>query len=598
MRPAVSAVRVVRSFVAILSASPEKAHDVRLRLQSLPDWDPIHFTSDDKKSELAFKDAQVTPAHECSPTGQRLILVVGDDAEWDETQGKSCMANAACVDWDPKDGKLRVLSSIVGLPPIFVYRQHGTIAVASELRLLRAVTGLQDSINPQAAVELFTVGYPLGYRTLFKDISLMPGGHSLRVDTRAQTDLAPSVEVLKPRPVEDWSTYIDLQAEAFRQAVGKLRLTDSVFSLTGGFDTRTILAVLSETGIKLPACTLSGGRTLCLDARLAGMLSIAYGLPHIVVTLDDAFLKDLPTYILEASKLSGGLASVEQAHEVYFYRQLKRLGSRRLSGYLGNQIGRAGVEGISIRRADTQVLNDAIRAVAGTELNDHWLVSATAPSEDTLFQLLIQREVPFSSVGNYSIGHHFMIQQSPYASRKLIEISSRAPLRKRRNPPFVSGHARFHDLRHRFLGQPRSRSFQRRVIEEAGGVAAECPINWGWRVRGVPSLRGFGCGLVAFADAALSRPRPTLRFGRQVLRAMGFDGMHEITQYPTWFDTVLREFVNDILRSRLVKDSELFNTKAVIRMLDEHYHGDRSYYSSLVATLDLALAQQLFFERP
>lgn len=60
-----------------------------------------------------------------------------------------------------------------------------------------------------------------------------------------------------------------------------------------------------------------------------------------------------------------------------------------------------------------------------------------------------------------------------------------------------------------------------------------------------------------------------------------------------WFDTILREFVNDSLRSRLVTESEIFNATSVVRLLDEHYGAVRSHYSTLLATLDLALAQQL-----
>jgi len=71
--------------------------------------------------------------------------------------------------------------------------------------------------------------------------------------------------------------------------------------------------------------------------------------------------------VMEASQLSGGLASVEQAHQVYVYQQLERFGSRRLSGYLGNQVGRRGVEGISIRNAEPCVLNDTLRVAVSAE---------------------------------------------------------------------------------------------------------------------------------------------------------------------------------------------------------------------------------------
>lgn len=424
----------------------------------------------------------------------------------------------------------------------------------------------------------------------------MPGGHTLQVDAGARADLTRSWEPPESQPEANRSLFIDLQAEAFKQAVRKLRLSDTLFSLTGGLDTRAILAVLSEAGVKPTACTISGGRTLCLDARLARTLCRAYGFQHFVVTLGEQFERDLPTYVLAASQLSGGLASVSQAHEVYFYRQLEGLGSMRLSGYLGNQVGRRGLEGVSMRNADPWALDDLIRA-ASAEPNEHWLASAARRLGHSLSRLLIQYEVPISSLGNYSIGHHFMIQQSPYASRSLIEISSGVPPGSGDSCVCEPSRARLRDLRHRFLGQPRVQSFQRKVIEEVGGVAADCPINWGWCARGGISLRGLGWGVLAFVDAA-SQPHLLPKFVRQCLRVVGADGVHEINQYRAWFDTVLREFVEDILRSRLVTESELLNATAVVSLLDEHYRGIRSHHSTLVATLDLALAQQLFAASP
>jgi len=61
-----------------------------------------------------------------------------------------------------------------------------------------------------------------------------------------------------------------------------------------------------------------------------------------------------------------------------------------------------------------------------------------------------------------------------------------------------------------------------------------------------------------------------------------------------WLDTVLREFVNDTLRSKPVAESGLFSAAALVRVLDEHYDGINPHHATIVATLDLALARQIF----
>jgi hypothetical protein len=591
-------VRLARSFIAVVSTGVERPPPEKSRLRQLPDWRPTHVISGDRRAELAFVDAEAFPESAPVPSGDGLTLILGDDAEWEETQGRSCMAGAACVEWDPAKGSLRIVSSIVGLPPIYLCRMPGAIAVASELHHFRALVELRADIDPQAVVELFTVGHPLEHRSLFKNITVMPGGHSFTANAQGQYDLTPYWNPPEPHPETDPSSYIDSQVEAFRQAVNKLHLSDSVLSLTGGLDTRAILAVLSGANVKLTACTITGGRTLCLDARQAAELCKAYGMPHVVVSLDEQFVRDLPTYVLEASRLSGGLASLGQAHEVYFYRQIQGLGSRRLSGILGNQVGRRGVEGISARNADLAVLADSVQRDGSVQRKEHWLSQISRRPGHTLLQSLIQCENLFSLLGNYSVGHHFMIQQHPYASRQLIDNALRATFSSGESDPFSPNRARLRDLHHRFLGEPLTQSFQRKVIAQAGGVIAKYPINWGWRAGGGPSVRGLAWGGLALADAASSRWHSQSSYMRKGLRLLGVDGIHEIRPWRDWFDHALREFVNDSLRSHLVTKSDLFSSETMVRLLDEHYQGIRTHYDTLLATLDLVLAQKVLTESP
>ncbi len=591
-------VKLVRSFIAVLSTDAGRSRPAKSRLQQLPDWRPTHIFSADRRTELSFVEAESSPKGKAFPMAGKLTLVLGDDAEWDETQGRSCMGGAACIEWDTTNNIVNVVSSIVGLPPIYICRMPGVVAVASELRLFRALTGLRITVNPQAVVELFTVGYPLEHRSLFTCITVMPGGHVFRINGTGLPDLTPCWEPPEPLPKTDYFSYVDSQAEAFRRTVSKYKLSDSLFSLTGGLDTRAILAVLLEAGVKLTACTITGGRTISLDARQARDLCKAYGMTHIVVPLDEQFLRNLPTYVMEASQLSGGLASLSQAHEVYFHRQLKGLGSRRLSGNLGNQLGRQGVEGISQRKGKLSVLAHPLRAAGSASWDEHWLSRASLRRGHTLLRLLLQCEYLYSSLGNYSIGHHFMTQQHPYASRQLIENSFRAMLNSGEQEQFSPSHARFRDLRHRIFGESHEKSFQRKVIASVGGVIAKYPINWGWRARGGVSLRGLAWGALAFADVASSHWHIRLNSRRKNLRALNVGGLHEIKPWREWFDNSLREFVNDCLRSRLVTESDLFDVATVVRLLDEHYHGVKPHYDTLLATLDLALAQQLFADSP
>jgi hypothetical protein len=370
----------------------------------------------------------------------------------------------------------------------------------------------------------------------------------------------------------------------------------SFFSLTAGLDTRTILAALISEGTTLPTATLSGP-VLSLDARVARVLSRAYAFPHHVVHLDDAFLRRLPTYVVAASRQSGGLTSLEEAGEIYFYHQVSELGTRRLSGGFGNQVARQGFERLSPRNADLSILapdfvGDGRRGPPGPTLipgTTRW---------HSAYQRFLQEDGTLPSVANGCIGQHFATQQTPYASWTMIECLGRSPIGLDSVGGFTVSRARLRDLRHRFLGEQRGRSFQRTLISQVGGPVASCPINWGWRPRGGVSASGLLMGAAACLDQVGSWPHPVSRAVRKVVRRIGAEGLQEIKPYETWLTDWLKEFVHDTLLSQANRESGLFNAPALAGVLREHYAGGKRHSATIIAALDLALARQLFCADP
>ena len=521
----------------------------------------------------------------------RVTLILGDDSEWHENDGSSCMAAAARIEWDAITGSIGIHNSITALPPIFVARGQGFLVLASALDLIRAIARIPLRLEPASVLDLFRFGYPLDYRTLFIGVTLMPAGHRLTFDERGVERLSRAWHPAKPDTESCDTPIIERELIAFERAVRRLQLDDSIFALTAGLDTRAILALLTKLEARPIACTITGDRSVCLDARVAQTLCKEYGLRHVLITLDKSFRAALPHYIEEASRRSGGLAGLEQAHEVHFYEMVVGLGSRRLSGNLGNQVGRRGVEGVAFRGADVRVLHERL-TVPHANINGHWLSTALADPEQEILPMLLEREVPFSSVGNYGVGQSFMIQQTPYADANLIDVVLRSPAVKDR--VYTTLRVRLRDLRHRFLGPSRDESFQCRAVRDAGGVLASTSINWGWRVTNGISLRGLSLGLGAFADALTSTRFSESSIVRKTLATLGACGLSETCQPRLWIDTSLREFVIDTLRSRQILESDLFDSRVLERFLDEHYEGTRPHHSTLIAALDLAVASQTF----
>jgi hypothetical protein len=589
-RGAPDAVRV-RSFILVVSTTAQKLPPRSFGSNTSPHT----IASANERWELSFVPESPHQPDAALDRPSSITLLLGDDAEWTDVAQHECMGNASAVRCDFTQGSVQVLSSITGLPPIFLCRRPDRVIVTSDLSLL-ATSAQPFRFDPATVVDLFQIGYPTGHRSLFRDTSLVPGGHTLRIDGDGHVNSARTWSLPDTAPRLDWPSYIDFQVQTFRAAIRKMDVSSSFLSLTGGVDTRTILAALISEGVSLPTATLTGP-TLSLDARVAQTLSRAYSLPHHVVRLDGDFLRNLPTYVVAASRRSGGLTSLEEAGEVYFYRQLAGVGARRLSGLFGNQVGRQGFERLSPRGADLSILAEEFIG-AGTRTPPGTDLIPDATRWHSAYERWLQAEGTLPSVANFCIGQHFATQQSPYASRAMIESLGRSPLGVESVGAFSVSRARRRDLRHRVLGEPTDRSFQRGLIARVGGEVASCSLNWGWRPSGGVSPRGLVMGAVACLDQIASWPNPVSQGLGKILRLIGAEGFQEIKPYRRWLTDWLKDFVHDTLLSQTTLQSGLFNATELTRRLRQHYVAGESQCATIMAALDLALAHQLFGTDP
>jgi hypothetical protein len=534
---------------------------------------------------------QVRDAADTATTIDLPILVLGDDSEWDGAAPDLNMAGGVPIRFDAPTRSLVVHTSIIGLPPVYRLERDGRAALASDIHLLRSVPGCRLSFDPLGVAEFARFGHPVDHRTLFRDVALSAGGErlSLAPDGRLAHQRTWS---LPPHAPVARAEFIERQITAFDDAVRRIDTSGTFLSLTAGLDTRTVFSALARSQRLVPSVTMSGGR-LSLDARIARRLCRAYGVRHELVRFDERFVAELPRLMKDANLHAGGLSSLGQAPEEYLYGQAGRGFTARLSGNLGNQVGRGGTEGVSVRDADTSILLHGRVEDGGNA--PHWLLEKLADDEWTALEFILQREIAFSSVGNFSIGHHHAAQQSPYAHRGLIETLSARPARTGSTHGSASMlRMRMRDLRHRFLGESESVSFQRAFVKRSGGAAATIPINWGWRPAGGVSLGGLALGASTFVGMAARAKGLDDGVLRGPLSWSGLPALHDFRDSRHWLRVDLRDYVMDTLRSDALQSEELFAPARLDAVLQEHFSGRRDHYETVTMALDLALAHENF----
>jgi hypothetical protein len=491
-----------------------------------------------------------------------------------------------------KEEHIRILTSVVGLPPVFLFEIPDQLILTSDLSLLLSVPGIKLNFDPEGIADLLIIGHPINQRTLFRGIRVLSGGESIEIRADGQISASRIWNLPSLEPFREWDLYLDTQIEAFKHTTRKFDLSNSSLALTGGLDTRTILAALIQQNRAVPAYTTTG-KVTSLDARIARGICESYGIEHTTVSLDEDFFQDLPGYWLEASRLSGGLSSVDLAIQVYTCKNLKGLYSANLTGSFGNQIVRRGVERIRMRKTDSRILDGYFRRKVIDRSTIHWFLDVGARSGRLDYEFLVRNEATWAGIGGYCLGSSFAIQQMPYTNHHLIGICSRRPRSKIDHSAFSFFQLRFEDICHRFLGEPESRSFQRKLVKRVGGPLASLPINWGWRPSGGISFQGIALGGLAFIDAFVSSRLPNHQGIRRAMVKLNVSGLHNFKQYNTCLN-FMRDFVYEMLLSKSARETGIFNLKGIEGILNEHYLSGRDHSQTLSTALAILAAKEIF----
>lgn len=515
-------------------------------------------------------------------------FVVGDLLEAERAAGALALVNSTLVEVNPRASMVRLVTSLTGLPPVFVSRRGASVSVSCPFMSETPETRAQPDIDGIA--DTLRWGHPLDGRTLFQHT-----GVALSNTVVSVTDEAEVLTSAKAWPIDEELASLrvdDIIAEqltAFSSAAARIDTDGAFLSLSGGLDSRAALVGLLSHDRRVPCVTMAGSNKN-LDARLAQSFCAAYGLSHEVILLGDAFARQLRDLAPRAAWLSGGVASLSQTVDLFMYDSLAGEYSTRISGNLGNQVGRGGVESLAADNPAVEMFSPTIRERLLSRPSTPWFIPRLA--ENGYAQTLFGQEVHFWSIANYVVGSSRALQLTPYADYRLLllarELFSRDD--ELANPTRKTLRAR--DLRHRVWGAPMAFSFQRRFLASQDRLARRIPLNWGWRAAGRPSVIGRAAAAASAADAAMIK----LSGGSQMVSPAAkwvsakLDHRSALVDWRVMLKGPLRELALDSLGSAEVVRLNIFDHDVINSMLADHFEGRADYHSTIVRALEIALA--------
>ncbi len=473
---------------------------------------------------------------------------------------------------DRRRNRALLFNDRYGVERVYVHEAGNAVYFASEAKALLRVLPQLRAFDDDGVAEYLTYGCPLGGKTLFRGIRLLEGA-SLWTFERGACRKARYFEP------QQWEQQTPLAAEEYdeefrlrfkrvlpRYTRGEGRLG---LSLTGGLDTRMIMACLPDLKLQPIAYTFCGLNGETLDARIARRVAASRGLEHRLVRIGADFLRDFGRYVDRTVYITDGCAGATGAHEIYLNARARELAPTRLTGNFGSEV----LRGVSIFKP-LGLRNEFIAADFQPAMQAAVERKPTNPAAPVTFAAF--QEVPLNLFGTMAAGKSQVVFRTPYLDNDLVSLAYRAPAALRAS----------------------SRSALRLVQREAPALSA-IPTDRGMKIDG-----GVGYALRRLASEVTFKldyvhkedmPRALLPLERAVerLENLGVLGLHKYLPYRLWFRNALAEHVGAVLMRSATRRLPYFDGAFLRSLAEHHVAGRRNYVKEIHVALTLESASRV-----
>jgi asparagine synthase (glutamine-hydrolysing) len=466
-----------------------------------------------------------------------------------------------------------------GVERVYYHEGRDGVFFASEAKALLRVVPALRALDEKGVAQLFQWGCTLGARTLFRDVSLLPGGSVWTFEDRAPSKsryFTPS----------NWESQPPLSPDAFEASFeGTFRRvlpryfesgTAIGLSLTGGLDTRMIMACLPDVPGRLVCYTFAGEDGETHDARIAARVASACGLPHHMVRLGPAFFSDFGSLADRTVYITDGTLGVCGSHEIYLNRQARDLAPVRLTGNVGSEILRGVTTFKPLGLAVDLLAPEYRRHLLEAGVNG--LSGSVHPVARAAFE-----EVPWQLSGLAQAGRSQVSTRTPYLDNELVGLAFRVPDRLRRSRlPTLHLLSRSHPQL-RAIPTDRGESLSRsrpgaRVQSLVGRLTFKLDY---WYQEEAPRW-------LPFLDASLSRlPARLWPFG-----------FHRYLSYRRWFRRQLADYVRDRLGDALRRRNVLWHEPFLRGLATEPTRDSTSHLREINLVLTVEAIDRLLLHQP
>ena len=481
---------------------------------------------------------------------------------------------------DLRDGRVTLFNDRYGLKRVYYHETPEAFWFASEAKaLLRVIPGLRR-FDATGLGEFFACGCALQNRTLFAGVRQMPGGSmwgfAKGLNVGKETYFNPAEwENQEPLGGEEYYTRL---RETFsrilpRYYAGAGRVG---VSLTGGVDSRMVMAWSQFESRKLPTYTFGGMYRDCGDVKLAREVARICGQTHQIIEVGKEFLQEFPKLAAQTVYLSDGAMDVSGSPDLFVNRQARQIAPVRMTGNYGGEILRSIVAFKPMPVDQTLFSNDFLPNVIGAAQTYARELSPRRLS------FVAFKQVPWHHYSRLSLETSQLTLRSPYLDNDLVSLAFRVP------------------PEHAF-----SNELSLRLISDGNRVLGEIGTDRGLLLRSTPVVSKVKNLFQEFTFRAeyaydygmpnwLARVDGTLK---PLHLERLFLGRHKFYHFRLWYRDALATFLKEVLLDPRTLSRSYVDRKRLERAVLDHTSARRNHTLDLHKWLSVELMQRQLLER-
>jgi len=479
---------------------------------------------------------------------------------------------------DLRAQKLVLFNDRYGVNRIYYHEDASGFYFASEAKSLLKILPGTRQLDLRSLGEVLCCEAVLENRSLFSGISLLPGGSSW-VFSRGEPVKKKTYfkqEAWENQPALRESEFYEKLEETWRRVLPKYFLGKQSIglSLTGGVDSRMILAWAPHLPGTLPCYTWGGKYRDCADVKIARRTAKVCRQPHNTILVGAEFLSQFHDLAERAVYISDGTMDVTGSIDLYVQRLARQIAPVRLSAVCGGEILRRlvmfkpdpaqqGVFDPELERS----FRDATATYAG-ELQGHRLSFASF------------KQAPWYMASKFTVERSQVTYRTPYFDNDLVALAYQTPEKLLNNEPAL------------------------RLISNGNPALGKIGTDRGLAFRSVPGVNRALHWYQEFtfkAEYAYDYRMPQWlarvdhAFAPLHLERL-FLGRHKFHHFRVWYRDELSRCLREILLDSDARSRPYLRANSLEKILKAHTSGQRNYAFEIHKILTLEFIQRKLIE--